>query len=373
MPLGEPLFLPAGRRFTEDEIVFYADRDTRGLDDALAVADVIVSTPHAGSLIPAEVAPYLDRAVTQRLQFDFTDMATSAITRRWAEIDRRIIVVENPHPRLVRDPNRPKPDDLTATLGEAFARVSSAGRPGTRVDLSGVDAIRPVMFNFMPLLTAPADAAGLERMARGFEDAAEQGLGVYERTRDSLVTRLLEKNLRGANPASGFCFTLSFHDTMNHTARADGAVNVERAPAGRLPDVVALSNRGDANGDPRGADPVTMAPLLLRSLADAHRTGFDVADPADVKLNVPYLGSQEVSSFGAMFRDLQAAAATAGVTLGAVQAEFLREYLLGGQAAEHIMEPGVDWPPVPAAWIDHVARQLHRSWDAFRAELAEPR
>jgi hypothetical protein len=113
-----------------------------------------------------------------------------------------------------------------------------------------------------------------------------------------------------------------------------------------------------------------MAPMLLRSLADAHRQGFDVADAADVQLNVPYLGSQEVTSFGARFRDLEATAAKAGVTLGAVQAEFLREYLLGGQAAEHIMKPGVDWPPVPAAWIDHVAQQLRRSWDTFRALLA---
>jgi hypothetical protein len=207
-------------------------------------------------------------------------------------------------------------------------------------------------------------------MTQVFTSTAELGLDVYERTRDSLVTRLLEKNLRGPNPASGFCFTLSFHDTMNHTACADGAVNVERAPAHRLPDVVALSNRGDANGDPRGAEPVTMAPMLLRSLADAHRQGFDVADAADVQLNVPYLGSQEVTSFGARFRDLEATAAKAGVTLGAVQAEFLREYLLGGQAAEHIMKPGVDWPPVPAAWIDHVAQQLRRSWDTFRALLA---
>ena len=44
---------------------------------------------------------------------------------------------------------------------------------------------------------------------------------------------------------------------MNHTAQPDGALCVERAPVDRLPNVVALSNRGDASGDVRtesGAD-----------------------------------------------------------------------------------------------------------------------
>ncbi|GAA1962309.1 N-formylglutamate amidohydrolase [Kitasatospora viridis] len=374
MSLGDPLFWPLGRRFEPEELVFYADRGRRSLGEALAEADLIVCTPHAGALVPAELAPFLDPGLTRRLQFDFTDVATSAVTRRWAELDRRVIVVENPHPRMVRDPNRPEPADLVATLGEAFARVAAAG-PGQPVDLSGVDAVRPVMFNFLPLLTPPAGPAELARLADAFRSAAALGVEVYEHTRDQLVERLLERRLRGSDPGPRSCFVLSFHDTMNHTARPDGALCVERAPGDRVPSVVALSNRGDADGEPRGAEPVTMAPALLRSLADAHRAGFAVTEAAQVALNQPYLGSQEVTVFGARFRELADEASRAGATLGAVQAEFSRAYLLGEEATAHLMRPGVDWPAapadpaVPAALADRIARDLHRSWDLFRAGL----
>ena len=227
------------------------------------------------------------------------------------------------------------------------------------------------MFNLMPLLVEPADDAGIEHLARVFEGVAEQGLGVYERTRDDLVERMVEAKLRAARdtgkPAK--LFTLSFHDTMNRTARRDGAVADERAEADRLPAVVALSNRGDANGDPRLEEPVTMSPVLLRRLADAHRKGFAVADPGAVALNQPYLGSHEVTMFGARFRDLAneigADGVASSVTLGAVQAEFLREYLLGEEAADELTRPGVDWPEVPAAWTAQLAESLKTGWGAF--------
>jgi N-formylglutamate amidohydrolase len=369
---SDPQFLPPGRRFTPDELVFYADPDDRDLGDALAEADLLVSTPHAGSLIPGELAGLLAPGLTKRLQFDFTDLATGPVARAWARTDRRIVYVENPHPRLVRDPNRDKPADLAATLGEAFARVAAAG-PGHRVDLSGVDAIRPVMFNFMPLLTPPAGQEELTRMAKAFAAAADQGLGVYERTRDDLVSRMLEAKLKRARDtgAPAALFTLSFHDTMNHTATPDGAVATERAPADRLPGVVALSNRGDAQGEPRAAEPVTMHPELIRRLAQAHREGFAVTDPSHVALNQPYLGSYEVTTFGALFRETASDAEAAGLTLGAVQAEFRREYLLGDQATADLLRPGTDWPTPPASHTRQLAACMQRSWDVFRAALGE--
>jgi N-formylglutamate amidohydrolase len=363
-----PQFLPAGRRFVPGELVWYADSDRRGLDEALAEADLLVSTPHSGALIPAELARFLVPGLTRRLQFDFTDVATSAIARAWAKVDRRIVVVQNPHPRLVRDPNRDRPADLAADLREAFARVRAAG-PGNPVVLTGVDAIRPVMFNLMPLLAAPADESGLEKMAHAFEAAAEQGLSVYERTRDDLVTRMVEAKFKRATDtgAPAEFYTLSFHDTMNHTATRDGAIATERPPADRLPEVVALSNRGDGAGEPRGGEPVTMDPASLRRLADAHRQGFAVADPAHVALNQPFPGSYEVTTFGAMFRELAGQAAAAGVTLGAVQSEFQREFLLGEQAAAELMRPGADWPTPPAEWTERIAVMMRDSWDAFRS------
>lgn len=380
MSSGDLRFLPAGKRFAPGDLVAFAEKESRTLEQAIAGADLLVCTPHSGSLIPAELAGFLAPGLTRRLQFDFTDVATRAVARRWAQIDRRIVAVENPHPRLVRDPNRPAPADLSATLREAFARVREAG-PGTRVDLSGVDAVRPVMFNFLPLLSEPADAAEWAHLVATFQAVAERGLGVYERTRDALAERILQAKLAQAAETGkpGFFFTLSFHDTMNRVTRRDGAIAIERAPADRLPNVVALSNRGDHDGEPRGGELVTMAPELLRTLADAHRKGFAVADPGDVALNQPYLGGYEVTTFGAMFRDLSGpegaarspgAADAAGVRLGAVQAEFLREFLLGEQVAAELQKPGVDWPEPPAEWTDHIAHAMRASWDEFRTALS---
>lgn len=361
---GTPLFLAAGTEFTADDLVFYADRGNRTLDRALADADLLVSCPHSGSAIPEELAPFLAPEFTRRLQCDFTDMSTGPIVRRWAEIDHRIVYVENPHPRMIRDPNRARPADLEASLREAFARVRKAG-PGNRVDLTGVDAVRPVTFSFFPLLREPTDDAGWKLLAGTFTEVAERGLGVYERTRDELIARMTQLAL-----ARGSDFTtLSFHDTMNHTTRRDGAVNVPRPAADLLPDVVALSNRGDHEGNPRGGNPVTMDPNRIRMLAQAHRKGFAnfTTDPDAVLLNQPYLGSQEIIAAGARFDSVRPDAAAAGVVLSAVQAEFRREFLLGARATAELMEPGVDWPAADSDRIDRLAHACRASWDLYRA------
>ncbi|MDV8066127.1 N-formylglutamate amidohydrolase [Rhodococcus sp. IEGM 1366] len=358
---GAPVLIPAGTSFTPDDLTFYADRESRTLDDAIAGADLLVSCPHSGSAIPEELAEFLAPEFTRRLQFDFTDMSTSAIVRRWAEIDPRIVYVENPHPRMIRDPNRAKPENLEASLREAFARVHQAGA-GNKVDLTGVDAVRPVTFSFYPLLLEPTDDAGWKRLADTFTETADRGLGVYERTRDSLVEKMVEK---GFEVRRSFT-TLSFHDTMNHTTRRDGAVNVLRPEEDRLPDVVALSNRGDHDGNRRGDNPVTMDPELIRTLAAAHRKGFQVDDPDAVALNQPYLGSFEIITAGARFAEQSARADAAGITLSAVQAEFKREFLLGDTLAAHIMEPGVDWPSSDPERVDQLARACKASWDHYR-------
>lgn len=357
-------FIPAGTVFTPEQITFYADPDTRSLDDAIRDADVLVSCPHSGAAIPEELGEFLAPEFTRRLQYDFSDVATSAICRRWAEIDPRIVYVENPHPRMIRDPNRAKPADPRTPLREAIERVRAAGA-WQRVDLTGVDAIRPVTFSFFPLLVVPETDAELERLVDTFALVAEAGLGVYERTRDELTERFLAAALAG-----GGAFTrLSFHDTMNHTTTRDGAVNVEREPKDRLPNIVALSNRGDANGDERTPeDPATMAGERIRALAEAHRAGFQVLDPADVALNQPYLGSQEIVAAGARFRAVADDAAAAGAILDAVQAEFLREFLLGAENAAELMLPGTDWVTEDAAHIDAVAHSCKAAWDAYRAD-----
>ena len=367
-----PATLPAGRAFAPGELVLHAGRGERSLDDALAEADLLVATPHAGSALPAELEPFLAPgfAASDRLRLDFTDVATRAVTRRWAEIDPRVVLVENPHPRLVRDPNRPRPNDLRPQLAGAFARIRAAADAGTPVDLAGVDAVRPVTFAGLPVLAPPADEAGLARLAETLREVGTRGVDVYERTRDDLFDRLVAKKLRGATLRSGACFFLSFHDTMNATTAPDGAIAGERERAARMPGVLALSNRGDPQGQARGREPVTFWPALLRRLADAHRTAFDAPAAGDVVLNRPFVGGSEVTRFGAACRELTEGMTEPGFVFGAVQAEFRREYLLGEPAAAHLATPGTDWPEPDPERVDAVAHRLRAAWDAFRDALA---
>lgn len=360
-----PVLIPAGTVFSPADITFWADRNNRSLEQAIAEADVLVSCPHSGAAIPAEISRFLAPEFTRRLQYDFSDVATSAIVRRWAEIDPRIVYVENPHPRLIRDPNRKKPEDPAALLAEAIGRVRTAGAY-QRADLTGVDAIRPVTFSFYPLLRVPTSDEELSELTSTFEAVAEQGLGVYERTRDELTERFIAAAYaRAASGGEAWFTRLSFHDTMNTTTTREGAVNVERDPADRLPRVVALSNRGDHAGNPRPEGPVTMNPVRLRMLASAHREAFAVERAEDVALNQPYLGSQEIIAAGERFAR-ESDAAQAGVHLDAVQAEFLREYLLGDAAVRVLHEPGTGWITEDPAHIDQVAHACRDAWDRYR-------
>ena len=372
---GAPVLIPAGKTFTADEITFFKDQGNRTLEQAVAEADVLVSCPHSGDAVPAELAGFLAPEFTQRLQFDYSDRTTGPVVRAWADLDPRIIYVENPHPRLLRDPNRQRPANLGAQLREAFNRVREAGA-WNKVDLTGVDTIRPVTFSFFPLLRVPDSDAELEAMVRAFESVAERGLGVYESTRNSIRNAMVDAaSERVKNGGRAQVTTLSFHDTMNHTTTRDGAVNVLRAPADRLPDIVALSNRGDAQGNRRGEEVITMDAESLRALAECHRTGFDAPSAAAVALNTPYLGSQEIIASGERFRNLtdstftlQSGAGT--VQLGAVQAEFLREYLLGPAATAALQLPGTGWPEEDTAWTQTLGRHCMASWNEFRAWFA---
>lgn len=360
-------FILAGTTFAADEITFWADREGRSLEQAIAEADLLVSCPHAGAAIPAELAEWLAPELTRRLQFDFTDYSTATIVRRWAEIDPRVVVVENPHPRMVRDPNRAKPDDVVATLREAVERVAAAGQ-WNQVDLTGVDAIRPVTFSFFPILRVPESPEELERLCTDFGEAGERGVDVYEHTRDELIDRFLTVKSAQAAEAGGSRFTtLSFHDTMNTTTTPEGAVNVVREAKDRLPAVVALSNRGDIKGEERTPkDRPTMGSERLRTLAAAHRDGFAVSDPKSVQLNQPYLGSQEIIQAQDRFAAFHIEHPESLLVTDAVQAEFLREFLLGATATAELQTPGDGWPEADPTHIDAIAQACKASWDRYR-------
>jgi hypothetical protein len=133
-----------------------------------------------------------------------------------------------------------------------------------------------------------------------------------------------------------------------------------------MPGVLALSNRGDPQGESRGREPVTLWPELLRRLAAAHRAALDAPGAQDVVLNRPFFGGHEVTRFGAACRELGDGMSGPGLVFGAAQAEFRREYLIGEQASAHLAEPGTDWPETDQAPVEEIARRLHAAWDEFR-------
>jgi hypothetical protein len=373
-------------------MLFYRDKGKRSLDEVLPEVDVLVSGPHATADFPEEVAPFIDAGLTRRLQFDFSDVSTSPITRRWAEIDPQVLYVECPHPRAVRDPNRAPPEDLGDDLREAFARCR--GAEGGLPDLTGTDAVRPVTFGGLPVYVEPADDAGWERLVGTLLEVNDRGINAYETLRDGLIERVIDAKVRriaSLDPArltvaewrsATSLLVVSMHDTMNTKANPTGAVTVERDPADRLPEVVALSNFGDADGELRvpgdgsrqlpGEVP-TMDPSWLRSLAEAHRKGFAVSDPVHVELNRPYLGGREIALYGPRLAALARTAvgrssegAPIGLRLGAVMPEFLRETLLGEDATAALKQPGTGWPEIPAAHVDKIATQIKTSFDLIR-------
>lgn len=385
-------WIPAGTGFTAADMIHRAD-PTHDLDDALADVDLLVTGPHASAAMPEELRDHVDVRFTRRLQHDFTDISTSPIARRWAEIDPHVLYVEDPHPRAVRDANRPRPTDLVAGLREAFERLGDDA-PTARPSLAGVDAVRPVTFGYLPVYRRPADGEDWERLARALDAAGALGVDRYETLRDDLVERIVEAKLRKLATLDPERCTvtewhrathldvLSIHDTMNRTARPDGAICLEREPADRLPNVVALSNRGDAEAEQRpteagglvaDADLVTMAPARLRTIAAAYRQAFDAPGPDDVAFNRPYLGGHETTTLAPRLRAIApraihrpTGAPVRRLHLGAFQNEFLREFLLGPEAAAHLAEPGTDWVGPPPERVEDLAQRLKTAHDLVR-------
>ena len=91
----------------------------------------------------------------------------------------------------------------------------------------------------------------------------------------------------------------------------------------------------------------------MRSIANAYRWAFDAYGPNDVAFSRPYLGGFETRHIAPWLRSRAANAIVScdGVSvelhLGAWQIEFLREFLLGPAATEHLMAPGDDWVMPP--------------------------
>jgi hypothetical protein len=221
------------------------------------------------------------------------------------------------------------------------------------------------------------------------------GIDQYERVRDDLIERVIAAKLRRlATLDPNSCSVadwnsattldvLSIHDTMNHTARPDGAICLERQPVDRLPAVVAMSNRGDGNGDVIASDEAslrdeigvpTMRPMHLRAIANAYRMAFDAWGLDDVAFNRPYIGGHETTTAGPKLRSIEPLAVvrpTGGqprqLRLGAWQNEFLREFLLGPESTEILMQSGTEWTMPPEERVEWLAGRLRHAHDLVRS------
>lgn len=394
---GQPVWLPVGARFGFGDLVFFARKGHSDFTDVAADIDLVLTGPHASAALPRELKPFVDRSLTQRLQFDYSDIFSDSLARRWAEIDPRVVYVRNPVSRLIFDQNRARPDDPQSDLREAFARITGA-QPGEPASFAGVDAIRPVTFAGRPVLVEPNDDAGYATVVDIIVECAGRTSRSYVAVRDRVLETVYEKKVaalrdlpldsidHAAFHSATNLQVQCVHDTMNCTARDDGAVVDSRPVSAQLPGLVSLANRGDLRGEARAPghagplpveDVLTIAPSGLRSVARALQLGFQIDEAryqAEIRLNTPYQGAWEVQAIGQRLRDMAVRAAIrhhsdGGVlqlTVGAYQAEYLRETLLGQQAAAQIQEPGSDWPEPDNALIDALAQKLKASQDLLR-------
>jgi len=341
-------WVPAGQAFGFDDLVFWQGKGSAPFSAAAARIDTIVLGPHASARFPAELQPFVDAGLTRRKQYDYSDAITSSLGRAWAAADPGVVFVENPHSRLVLDPNRAPPADVMPGLREFFARLERQ-RKGDKVTFGGIDAVRPITFAGETVLRPPGSDEEWTALQNALAAARQLGPTAYRSACDGVIDAVLK-----ARKPGGALHVISLHDTMNTKMRPDGAIVVERPAADRLPQLVNFGNKGDERGE-RDADPVTIGAAELRRIADAWAQGFKIdaaTRSAAITLNRPYKGAFETVHYGAQL------AALNEPNVGAVQVEFLRESLLGPRATAHLQQPGADWPDLDRTHLDGIVSAL---------------
>lgn len=353
-------WIPAGQSFGFDELVFWQGKDGAPFSTAAARIDTIVLGPHASARFPAELQPFVDGALTRRKQYDYSDVITSNLGRAWAAADPRVVFVENPHSRLVLDPNRAPPADIMPGLREFFSRLERQ-RAGEKVSFSGIDAVRPVTFAGEPVLRQPTNGAEWAALERVLAATRAAGPDAYRLACDSVIGQVLD-----ARRPRGALRIISLHDTMNTKMRADGAIVVERPESDRLPALVNFGNKGDERGE-RETDAITISAAELRRIAQAWGQAFRIdakTRGSAITLNRPYKGAFETIHFGAKL------AALNELRVGAVQVEFLRETLLGPRATAHLKKPGEDWPVVDGEHLKGIVAALVQAGRLLREDAS---
>ena len=394
---GGVVWIPEGTTFGFDDLVFYRGKGQVPFADVAGRVDLVLTGPHATAAIPRELQPFLEPTLTQREQHDFSDMTTSDLCKRWAEVDERVVYVEFPHHRMLFDPNRDWPQDPEAGLREFFDRQDAQAR-GEKVGFNGVDAIRPTSFSGVPFLRRPSDDAHWRALMGTIDDLGSRGARVYATVRDQVVTTVFDAKCARLHALDMDAVSVAdfnsarmlhvqcVHDTMNATLGEGGAVDRDKPRSEWLPRIVSLGNRGDARGEPRppaggGRLPWIDVPIIdgpqFRSLQRALAIAFEVPPPdveAELALNTPYLGAFECQAMGRLLRSLEAQGVVRHasdenvlrIRTGAYQAEFRRETLLGERNTAYLRRPGSDWPATDEVNHADLTARLTHAYDILR-------
>ncbi|MGR3614511.1 MAG: N-formylglutamate amidohydrolase, partial [Paracoccaceae bacterium] len=231
---GATVFLEAGTRFSDDDMLTYAEQSEKPFYEVAHKIDLILTGPHASAAFPREIEPFLARDLSQRLQYDFSDITTDPLARAWARADPRVVYIANPVSRLIFDQNRPKPTDVTGMLRNFFYRLHQK-QAGADIGFSGVDTVRAVTFGNVPLLREPADDSAYKALAAVLSSVAGRTSLAYADARDRVIEQVLEAKTRHLHEidlatvshrdlqSATMLHVQSVHDTMNATATPDGA------------------------------------------------------------------------------------------------------------------------------------------------------
>ncbi|CAK0897503.1 unnamed protein product, partial [Prorocentrum cordatum] len=361
---GELHWIPLGRQFLFDDLVHWQGKE-RGLkfEDVASRIDTVVLGPHASAAFPEELKPFVSQSLSRRKQYDFSDVITGPVGRAWAAADSKVVFVENPHSRVVVDPNREHGNEPEALLRQCFQRL----RQDKGASLAGVDQVRPVTFSGEDVLLEPAEA-DWPKLTAALKTSAALGPLAYEAARD----RVLEL-VREAKPERSPLTVIGFHDTNNEKMRADGAIVAQRPEPDRMPPFCNFGNQGDFVGDAVEGKVLLMPGKDLRCIARAWAQACGQAAEQDflqpkefaymepVSFNRPYPGGYEVRYWAKHLPSSEEK------RYSVFQVEFARSFLLGPKSAQELREPGSSWPAVDQAHVDWVADKLREAGDELRA------
>eukprot|EP00927_Polykrikos_kofoidii_P068688 TRINITY_DN64018_c0_g1_i1.p1 TRINITY_DN64018_c0_g1~~TRINITY_DN64018_c0_g1_i1.p1 ORF type:complete len:392 (+),score=59.80 TRINITY_DN64018_c0_g1_i1:106-1176(+) len=344
----------------------------RSFEEVASDIDTVVSGPHASAAFPAELRPFISERLTRRKQYDFSDVITGPVGRAWAEADPGVVFVENPHSRVVQDPNRKSDDDPEPALREFYARLGRQRSGEVGISFKGVDTVRPITFSGEDVIMEPSaevgekDLQSWNSLVQALKTSAELGPRAYITS----LERVMELVLADRRPGRRVVF-VGLHDTNTFKMRDDGAIVVERPEAERMPPLVNFGNLGDFMGDPTDGAETTMPGAEMRRVASAWAGAFDVeqdfaqpptfAHMAPISFNRPYAGGHEVQLWSSRLCDVR------DISTACFQVEFDRAALLGPRVTDSLRQPGTDWPAVDADHVADVARRLSAANALLRA------